>query len=210
MTHDFDAPYWEKHWQDAARGEPGPGGTIDPNPYLVRETSDLPPGTALEAGCGEGTEAIWLASRGWDVTAADISADALARATAAAAAAEVDVPGRLQWLQADLTSWEPDRQFDLVTTHYAHPTMPQLAFYQRLSGWVAPGGSLLIVGHLHAHGDSHEPPAEASVTATDVVQCLDADLWEILTAEERDRTVTTPGGGAVPLRDAVVHARRQL
>jgi hypothetical protein len=88
--------------------------------------------------------------------------------------------------------------------------MPQLAFYQRLSGWVAPGGSLLIVGHLHAHGDSHEPPAEASVTATDVVQCLDADSWEILTAEERDRTVTTPGGGAVPLRDAVVHARRQL
>lgn len=207
MTHDFDAPYWERHWQDAARGEHEAGGTIEPNPYLVRETSDLPPGTALEAGCGEGTEAIWLASRGWDVLAADISADALTRA--AAPAAEADLPGTLTWLQADLTAWTPGTQFDLVTTHYAHPTMPQLAFYHRLSGWVAPGGTLLIVGHLHTDEDGHEPPAEASVTVTDVVKCLDATTWKVVTAEERDRSMNAPGGRVVPLRDVIVRATRR-
>ena len=206
MTHDFDGPYWERHWQDAPRSKPEAVRSAGPNPYLVRETSDLPPGTALEAGCGEGTEAIWLASRSWDVTGADISADALARA--AARATEADIPGRLQWLQADLTSWEPDGQFDLVTTHYAHPTMPRLQFYRRLSRWVAPGGTLLVVGHRRTDGDVHEPPAEASVTVTNVIHHLDAAEWEVVTAEEHDRTINAPGGRVVPLRDVVVRAMR--
>jgi hypothetical protein len=54
-------------------------------------------------------------------------------------------------VEADLTSWEPGRQFELVATSYAHPAMPQLAFYARISGWVAPAGRLLIVGHLREH-----------------------------------------------------------
>lgn len=201
MTHDFDEHYWEKHWQEAPRREP------EPNPHLVRETGSLPPGTALEAGCGEGGEAIWLASRGWQVTAADISADALARA--ADRAAEDGLPRDLQWLRADLTVWDPGTQFDLVTTHYAHPSMPQLAFYDRLSGWVALGGTLLIVGHLHTAGHGHEPPAEASVTLTDVTALLDMSRWEIVTAEEHVRALTAPGGRAVPLHDVVVRATRR-
>jgi hypothetical protein len=67
MTHEFDAHYWEKHWQQAPRGGPGTRAMAEPNPYLVRETASIPPGTALDAGCGEGGEAIWLASRGWQV-----------------------------------------------------------------------------------------------------------------------------------------------
>ena len=121
MTHEFDEHYWDKHWQERPQGQPG--APLEPNPYLVRETSGLTPGTALDAGCGEGGEAIWLASRGWQVTAADISADALARA--AHHAADVGLPQDVQWVRADLTAWEPGTQFDLVTTHYAHPSIPQ-------------------------------------------------------------------------------------
>ncbi len=78
MPEAFDKDYWESHWRQADGH--APGGEIAPNPYLAREISDLAPGTALDAGCGEGAEAIWLAAAGWQVTAADISTGALARA----------------------------------------------------------------------------------------------------------------------------------
>ena len=120
-------------------------------------------------------------------------------------------PLDVHWLRADLSVWDPGTQFDLVTTHYAHPSMPQLAFYDRLSGWVAPGGTLLIVGHLHTegHGHGHEPPAEASVTLTDITAGLDASRWEIRTAAEHVRTLTAPDGRAVQLHDVVVRATRR-
>src|SRR5687768_12306669 len=121
--------------------------TSEPNPHLIAEVSDLAPGTALDAGCGAGAEALWLAARGWQVTAADIATAALARAAERAAAG--GVAGRVQWVEADLSTWRPDARYDLVTTHYAHPAMPQLDFYHRIASWVAPAGTLLIVGHLH-------------------------------------------------------------
>jgi SAM-dependent methyltransferase len=211
MTHEFDEHYWQRHWQQTPQGESSAGQPPEPNPHLVRETGDLSPGTALDAGCGAGAEAIWLASRGWQVTAADISADALAHAAdlAATRAAEHGRPGELRWLRADLTVWAPDTRFDLVTTHYAHPSMPQLAFYDRLRDWVAPGGTLLLVGHLHTEGHGHASPAEASVTLTDITEGLDPSGWEIVTADEHVRTLTAPGGRVVPLHDVVVRATRR-
>lgn len=188
----------------------GPHAAADggaPNPYLVGEIGDLGPGTALDAGCGSGAEAGWLASRGWHVTAADISAEVLARA-AERAAADDDVRDRVRWVEADLTTWDPGTRFDLVTTHYAHPAMSQLAFYDRISAWVAPGGTLLIVGHLHtpqATGHGHPPPAEASVTLDDITAVLDSAEWEVVTAEEHRRTLDH----GHPLHDVVVRARRR-
>ena len=204
MTHGFDKDYWDQHWQQAH------GGSRGEHPYLARETGSLVPGTALDAGCGAGAEAIWLAAHGWQVTGADIAADALARAAEHAAHSEVSE--RVRWIEADLTVWDPGPRFDLVTTHYAHPAMPQLAFYDRISGWVAPGGTLLIVGHLHtpgATGHGHHPPAEASVTLADITAGLDGARWEIVTAEEHLRTVTGTGGHANPLHDVVVRAARR-
>jgi SAM-dependent methyltransferase len=183
---------------------------MGPNPHLARETSGLTPGTALDAGCGEGGEAIWLASHGWDVMAADISSEALARA--AARAADDEVSENVEWVHADLTVWAPVTQFDLVVTHYAHPSMPHLAFYDRISGWVAPGGTLLIVGHLHTAGSTghgHHPPAEASATPADITAGLGTAMWEIATAEELVRTLTAPDGRSVPLHDVVVRATRR-
>jgi SAM-dependent methyltransferase len=208
MGHDFDKTYWDRHWQDI---DPGAGRDIPPNPYLVREVSDLVPGSALEAGCGEGAEAIWLGRAGWQVVAADIAGEPLARAADRAAALGLGEE-QVQWVQADLSSWEPAATFELVTTHYAHPAMSQLAFYERLSGWVAPGGSLLVVGHLHGdHGphDDHHPPAEASVTAASITARLDAATWDVVTAGEHMRTLDAPGGSQVTLNDVVVRAVRR-
>ncbi|MCC3764230.1 class I SAM-dependent methyltransferase [Glycomyces sp. TRM65418] len=199
-THDFDKDYWERHW--AQRHGPSERA---PHPYLARETAGLEPGTALDAGCGTGSEALWLAARGWQVTGADIAAHALDRA--AERSADLPEPGGVRWIEADLTTWEPERRFDLVTTAYAHPAMPQLDFYRRLAAWVAPGGTLLIVGHLHAaaaHG--HHPPAAAAVALADITASV-APL-RIATAEEHTRTVTGPGGRDHLLRDAVVRATR--
>ncbi|MFF5051612.1 class I SAM-dependent methyltransferase [Micromonospora sp. NPDC000663] len=137
---------------------------------------------ALDAGCGTGAEAVWLAGHGWRVTAVDIASAALAVAAERAAAG--GLAERVRWAEADLTTWEPEARFGLVTTHYAHPAMSHLAFYDRISGWVAPGGTLLIVGRLHAAGvtgHGHHPPAEASVTVADITAGLGGDTWEITT-----------------------------
>lgn len=218
--HEFDEAYWERRWQQDRFGGPGAMSDAPPNPYLAREVGGLVPGTALDAGCGAGAEAIWLAAHGWQVTAADISSRALARA--ADRAATSGVAGRVQWVEADLGVWAPGTQFDLVTTHYAHPAMPQLDFYERLAGWVAPGGTLLVVGHLHTHesadhghdhghgdGQDERPPAEASATAEAVTARLDGAEWEVGTAEEAHRTVAGPGGRQTALHDVVVRATRR-
>lgn len=228
MAQDFDEPafdkqYWEAHWQQlsANDSESGPAA----NPYLARELGDLRPGTALDAGCGQGAEAIWLAGHGWAVTAADISVAALDRAGERAAGITDD---RLKWLQVDLSTWEPDCRFHLVTTHYAHPTMPQLDFYQRISRWVAPGGTLLIVGHLqtdngeHGHhtggrghdsgGHDHElhPAQRATVTAASVTGLLDAEDWDVGTAQELTRTLSGGSSAGLELQDVVVRATRRV
>jgi SAM-dependent methyltransferase len=186
VAHSFDREYWEAHWRDA--GDPPP-----PNPHLVRETAGLTPGTALDVGCGAGAEAVWLASQGWSVTGADISAVALQQAGALAGPR-----APIAWVETDLTTWDPGTTFDLVTTHYAHPSIPQLEFYERVAGWVASGGTLLIVGHLH---NGHQHPDEATVTVADIVARLDG--WTIDTAAEFTRET-----GHGTLRDAVVRARR--
>ncbi|WP_043501683.1 SAM-dependent methyltransferase [Georgenia sp. SUBG003] len=227
MTHEFDKAYWEHHWEkghgeyaDADADRPGKGpGTA--NPYLARELGDLSPGTALDAGCGEGAESMWLAGRGWKVTGADISAAALARA--AERAKDAGLSDHVRWVEADLTVWTPSDQFDLVTTSYAHPAMPQLTFYDRIAGWVAAGGTLLLVGHLHDAARTHETapaheaasphtahhPVEATVTLADVTAGLDPAAWQIETAEEVTRVPAGHGGHAVPLRDVVVRATRR-
>ncbi len=219
MNDAFDKGYWDSHWHQAK--EHGAGRDIVANPYLSQETSGLMPGTALDAGCGEGAEAIWLADEGWQVTAADISAEALLRA-AERAPTGGPAHDHVKWVEADLTVWEPDTPFDLVTTHYAHPAMPQLAFYDRISDWVAPGGTLLIVGHLHGsditgggdgphgRGAGHHPPEEASVTAAGITVRLDPTRWDVVTAEEHSRARANRAGPEVELRDVVVRATRRL
>ncbi|MDN5745357.1 MAG: class I SAM-dependent methyltransferase [Nocardioidaceae bacterium] len=234
MTHTFDKDYWDQIWTGERAGSMS---TSDPNPHLIKEISGLETGTAIDAGCGAGAEAIWLASQGWRVTGVDVADAALAFAEERAVTA--GVPGQVEWLQANLSTWEPDTGYNLVTTHYAHPETPQLEFYDRIASWVAPHGTLLIVGHLHHHGTedrdhqqdhqqdhghTHEhaegrtgehtgehtgPPAEASATAAAIVERLDPASWTVVTAEESERTMTGPGGRPTTIRDVVVRAVRR-
>ncbi|MGO2931972.1 class I SAM-dependent methyltransferase [Microbacterium sp.] len=203
MSDDFDQNYWEGHWSSDAQG----GHRMPPHPSLEREIRDLAPGTALDAGSGEGAEAAWLADRDWQVIAADISTEALRRAQAPGESRK-----RITWLHADLTTWQPAEPFDLVTTFYAHPTIGQLAFYRRLADWVQAGGTLLIVGHSHSQGDSHsaaDHPPGATAGVAEVTALLDAAHWTVHTAEERDRTTGDPRGSQVTLQDVIVRATRR-
>lgn len=98
----------------------------NPNAYLVSEVADLAPGTALDVGADEGADAVWLARRGWTVTAVDISPVALDRAAARAAEAGVDVAARIQLIPADVTTWVPPlAAYDLVSAQFLHLPTPQ-------------------------------------------------------------------------------------
>lgn len=206
MTEEFGKEFWETryHGDHAVDREP--------NPHLVAEVGELPPGTALDAGCGTGGEALWLAARGWQVTAVDISTAALQHARTRADAAGPDIAARIDWQQADLTEWPPPAvHFDLVTTHYVHTTGSPQALFDRLAAAVAPGGTLLIVGHAptdhlssHAHGSS----PHVHITAADIAAGLDPDRWKVEVAEDRSRQAPGPHGTEITLDDTVLRARR--
>jgi SAM-dependent methyltransferase len=198
----------------------------EPNGSLVAEVADLPPGTALDVGCGEGGDAIWLARRGWRVTAIDPSGVALARAEAAARAADV----AMTWIQAGLLELAvPRGGYDLVSAQY--PVLrhtPDDAAMVALLGAVAPGGTLLLVHHEltaddHDHApaghddragerpDGGEPPGPSfdpaeHVMPADVAARLDG-RWEVLVDEVRARPGPLPED-VRHVRDLVLRARR--
>ncbi len=182
----------------------------EPNPQLVVEATDLPPGSALDVGCGEGADALWLAHRGWDVTGADISPTALVRATAQAAREGLAV----RWEEVDLGAWDAGlERYDLVSAQYFHwMPAPRQALFARLARAVRPGGTLLLVGHLFSGPGSmpHEDLADMGFTADEVAATLDPALWEVHTAESRPRLRTHPETGEeVSTPDTVLCARRR-
>ena len=197
-----DPAEWDERYSTADQVWSG-----DPNGALVAEVGDLPPGRALDVGCGEGADAVWLARQGWEVTALDVSKVALDRA--AAHAQQVGV--RVRWLHAGLMeAGLGDDGFDLVTAQY--PALPRTAddtAEHALADAVTPGGLLLVVHHAdvdveqaRAHGFD---PADY-VGPADVAAVLGSD-WSIEVDERRPRNVTA-GAGAHHTHDNVLRARR--
>lgn len=185
-----------------------------PNPHLITEAADLVPGAALEVGCGEGADAIWLAERGWRVTAVDLSTVALERATAHAIEVGADVAQRIDWLHADLTTWMPGQAtFDLVAAQFIHlPQDPREALFRRLAASVSPGGTLLIVGHHPSDIQTtvpRPPMPELFFTASDVAAALDPNEWDVIVSEARARQTVDPDGHTVTIHDAVLRAQRK-
>lgn len=195
---EFGGEYWEHRYRSgegAARH--------DPSPALAGEVGGLDPGAALDAGCGQGADARWLAARGWRVTAVDVSATALERARQAAGS------DRLEWVHADLTGWDPGRRFDLVSSQYVHAPGPAEALFARLASWVAPGGTLLVVGHDGGPGHAHAHPAGALVRPEQVTGVLPPAEWDVVVAEPRTHVLPGRDGGRDVVRaDVVVRARR--
>ena len=203
-----EAADWDERYRSGGRVWSG-----RPNPTLVDETADLAPGRALDLGCGEGADAIWLAARGWRVVAVDFAAAALERGAEHARAAGADVADRLDWRRHDLRTWQPaPGAFDLVTVHFVHAASPQRE--QVLARWaaaVAPGGTLLVVAHspldLEQTRVGRPPDPALYATAARSAERLDPALWAVVVAEERARVVEVDGEG-VTVHDAVLVARR--
>jgi SAM-dependent methyltransferase len=198
---DFDRDSWEARWSQALSQHGDQVASRPPNAHLLAEVGDLQPGRALDAGCGHGAEAIWLAASGWDVTAVDFSATALEFARSTARAVGDDVAARIDWVEGDLGTWTPpSRHFDLVSCLYVHVGGSVGEMVARLASGVARGGTLLLVGHLPVDPATGEPsPAagQVQVTVADAVQALDPGEWRIVVAEERPRAAAGTGVDAV-------------
>lgn len=206
-SHHHDAPDEELDpdwWEDRYRAhERVWSGRV--NASLAQVAADLTPGTALDAGAGEGADAVWLAERRWRVTAVDASRTALDRGAAEAARRGLAVT----WTQADLRTWTPPARYDLVTSHYLHAEGGR--GWAWLADAVAPGGTLLVVGHDPSDLDGPVPRphlARLGHTADAVAADLDPAQWVSIDPQVVERTITHDGA-AVRVRDAVLVARRR-
>jgi 2-polyprenyl-3-methyl-5-hydroxy-6-metoxy-1,4-benzoquinol methylase len=205
----FTQEFWDDRYRSAERLWSG-----QPNAQLVAQAAGLAAGEALDAGCGEGADAIWLASRGWAVTALDVSAVALERAAAHAAARGDEIAGRIAWRREDLLAWDPGRQrFDLVSAQFMHlPSPERESVHGRLAAAVRPGGTLLIVAHhpddLHANV-GRPAHLDRFPSAAELAAALDPGGWEILVASGVERPATDLDGQPVTVKDTVLRARRR-
>jgi 2-polyprenyl-3-methyl-5-hydroxy-6-metoxy-1,4-benzoquinol methylase len=177
-----------------------------PNRFLVDEATGLKPGTALDVACGEGRNAIWLAQNGWQVVGVDFSAVGLEKARRLAAESGVTV----EWAQGDLTTWEAPNTYDLVIVMYLHlPGDIRHSVFARTAKSVAPGGTMLVVGHdtLNLSKGTGGPQDPAVLYGPEDVV---GDIGSVLTIERAERVhrpVSTSEGEATAI-DVLVRAHR--
>jgi SAM-dependent methyltransferase len=204
--------YWTDRYGDAPIWSGAPNASLVDTVRRLSPVRSDHPMRALDLGSGEGGDALWLAGQGWQVTAVDIAANALARGRAQAE--RVGLGDRVSWVQADLATWDTDERFDLVAASFLHSSVsfPRSAVLRRATTFVAPGGHLAVVGHAgspswaphgeHAHAEPLVGPAEQ------VEQLALDDGWSVEVAELRTRHVTGPDAEPATLEDSVVLVRR--
>src|SRR5699024_11071529 len=202
------------------------------NPATAEVAAALPVpvnGSALDLGCGEGGDAVWLAKQGWQVTAGDISATAIARGIENAR--EAGAADAVTWVSQDLSAWVTEETFDLVTASYFHSSveLPRTEILRRAAARVRRGGHLLIVSHVfetpadipawalrHHETDDPEDPQlqdELSVLLTPDAEVAELDLdeadWQVVRKEIRPREATGPDGDeTATVKDGIVLPRR--
>ena len=184
--------------------------SVAPNQFVEAELADLPPGRAVDLAAGEGRNAIWLAARGWDVTAVDFSEVALDKGRRLADDERLE--GTITWVCADATTWEPDAAYDLAVLAYLQlPPDERRAAVRRAFAAVRPGGTFLLVAHDStnlAEGTGGPQDPTVLMTADDVLDDLeDADV-EPIRAERVVRHVPQPDGSTAPAYDALVRLER--
>src|ERR1700752_1971113 len=196
---------WEQHYGERERVWSG-----RVNVRLAELVEPMVPGRALDLGCGEGADAMWLAEQGWHVTAVDISQTALDRAAADAAAR--NLADRIDFQRHDLTRSFPTGVFDLVSAQFLHSTVPmdRPRLLRHAADAVALGGSLVVVDHgappPWASKLDHDPPEFP--TADEVVSSLNLDesRWDRVTVAACERDAIGPAGGNPLLPDHRVGA----
>jgi SAM-dependent methyltransferase len=198
----YDQSFWEQLWSKTLGEHPDKVAKRPPNAHLATELESLRPGRALDAGCGHGAETLWLAAHGWQVTAVDFSASALAQGRSMAAS--LGVSERIEWVEGDLGMWTPPpNRFDLVVCLYVHIPGSVEDMVRRMAHGVAIGGTLFMVGHRPmdpATGAPSIAAGQVQISVESAVAALDSRSWEWVVAEERPRAA----GGV----DAVIRARR--
>ena len=172
------------------------------NPLLAEIAGGLPPGTALDLGCGAGGDALWLADRGWRVTAVDISANAVRRLAGTPVTA----------LRMDLADEFPGGTFDLVSAQYFHTPfeLSRSTVLRTAAHALRPGGRLVVVDHgstapwsWNQDPDAHHPtPAEVFAELA-----LEPDRWQVERADMPRRQATGPGGQTASVVDNVLVVR---
>ena len=201
----FTREFWDERYAGSDRVWSG-----RPNPRLVEHVADLMPGMAVDVGCGEGADVVWLAERGWRVTGVDVSGVALERAQQHAG--EAGLADRTSWLQADLVAGDAlPGAADLVSAQYLHvPTGVFAAVYSAIASAVRPGGTLLVVGHHPADRDTglRNPRLSHLLFPPEKVTDLLGAGWRIDVAGTPTREVEDKSGNPVVVTDTVVLAVR--
>lgn len=203
-VNDETAAFWEARYLEKDQIWSG-----RVNPVMAAIVADLPPGRALDLGCGEGGDAVWLAERGWTVTAVDVSQVAIDRGAAHAEAAGVT---GITWERHDLTATFPTGPFDLVSAQFFQSPIefPRMSLLRRAADLVAPGGVLLSVAHAAAppwsdHHDHVFPTVDEELAEL----ALDPADWDVVQAGNVEREATGPDGQAGHLLDGVILVRRR-
>ncbi len=199
--------HWEARYRDSDRVWSG-----RVTAALEAEAAGLRPGKALDLGCGEGADAVWLARQGWDVTAVDISATALARVEQHAD--EAGVGDRVAVERHELGRTFPEGTWDLVSAQFLQSpvALDRIAVLRRAVEAVAPGGTLLAVSHAAppawapAHfADRHFPQPDEERDAL----ALDPATWDVVRCEVVEREGQGPDGQHGTLLDGVLLLRRR-
>jgi SAM-dependent methyltransferase len=217
------ATYWESRYADGDRMWSGRVNAVLADVVATLEQQG-PVGSALDLGCGEGGDVLWLASRGWQATGVDLSPTAAARGRAAAD--EAGVTDHARFDAGDLATWDTEERFTLVTASFLQSwpvEIPRAAILRRATRFVAPGGHLLVTAHAAPPGGLPEelrsyrfPTPDDDLTALGVVRGDGADGagdgagddWAVVTAELRPRSVARADGTTHDLLDSVVLVRR--
>lgn len=217
MTDPDAAQFWESRYADESRVWSG-----RPNQVLVEIAGELSPGRAVDLGCGEGADAIWLAERGWEVTGVDIAPTAIRRAESAARERGVP-PGRIRLIVGDLAAWategghdlgdDLDAGYDLVAASFLQSwfDFPRTEILRRAADLVAMGGHLLVVTHAEPPPWADHPEDHVFPTPEDDLRdiAVSADAWDVVLAETRSRDATGPDGAQYALVDGIVLVRRR-
>ncbi|MFE9554998.1 class I SAM-dependent methyltransferase [Streptomyces sp. NPDC006703] len=200
------AAFWDGVYADRPAAD-----APQPNARLTETVAGLPPGDALDLGCGNGGDALWLARQGWHVTAVDISAVAVAQL--AVLARSHDLGDHVTPMRADLHTSFPPGAFDLICAHYLHTPfdLDRTAVLRSAAYALRPGGRLLVVDHgSTAPWSWNQDPAIRPPDPRDVAadMALAPETWTVERADARRRIATGPDGRTAEVTDHVILIRR--